>query len=347
LQFLHEVKELDLEASAGSQVTPNRIERYIERVRLGWSSVTLAQSIYKLCRMAGIVSPATDFTWLADIAKDLALVAYPKDRFDRIVTTERLIEAGLTLVKEAQIATRRRPLWRAGQMRDGVMIAMLAYHPIRLKNLSQLELGKSFLREDDRWLIVLGRKETKAKRPDTRAVEDLLQRAIALYLTWARPRLMRGPDDPTIGTDATDRSSTADSCFSGPLWIGQYGEQLSYSSIDKRIRETTLATLGVALSAHDFRRCAAVTVRFHAGSEPHLASGLLQHIHPQLVDENYNLASSMAAALRFGDMIADLHQDALEPAVLSACQIPCATSPKDPDLFSSTDSDEQSKAARI
>jgi hypothetical protein len=35
LQFLHEVKELDLEASAGSQVTLNYIERYIERVRPG------------------------------------------------------------------------------------------------------------------------------------------------------------------------------------------------------------------------------------------------------------------------------------------------------------------------
>ena len=39
LQFLQEVKELDLEASAGSQVTPDRIKRYIERVQPGWSSV--------------------------------------------------------------------------------------------------------------------------------------------------------------------------------------------------------------------------------------------------------------------------------------------------------------------
>jgi hypothetical protein len=218
-------------------------------------------------------------------------------------------------------------------MRDGVMIATLAYHPLRLKNFSQLELGKSFLREDDRWLIVLGRNETKAKRPDTRAVEDLLQKAIAVYLTWARPRLMRGLDDPMLGADS-DRSSAADQRFSGPLWIGQYGEQLSYSSIDKRIRETTLATLGVALSAHDFRRCAAVTARFHAGSEPHLASGLLQHIHPELVDENYNLASSMEAALRFGDMIADLQQDASGPGELS--DRPRRTSPTGADLFSST-----------
>jgi hypothetical protein len=54
----------------------------------------------------------------------------------------------------------------------------------------------------------------------------------------------------------------------------------------------------------------------------------------------------MAAALRFGDMIADLQQDVLEPDICSARQISRATSPKDPDLFSSIDNDEQSKAAR-
>ena len=173
------------------------------------------------------------------------------------------------------------------------------------------------LSEDDRWLIVLGRRETKAKRPDVRAVEDLLQKAIALYLTWARPRLMKVAGELILGqenTEAQDHRSpsvagpAADPLVSGPLWIGQYGEKLSYSSIDKRIRDITLSTLGVALSAHDFRRGAAVTARFHAGSEPHLASGLLHHVDPRVVDENYNLASSMDTALRYGRMIADLQE---------------------------------------
>jgi hypothetical protein len=41
------------------------------------------------------------------------------------------------------------------------------------------------------------------------------------------------------------------------------------------------------------------TARFHAGNEPHLASGLLQHRHND-VTENYNLASSFEAAQRSG-----------------------------------------------
>ena len=38
-------------------------------------------------------------------------------------------------------------------MRDGVMVAMLAHHPIRLKNFAALELGKSFVRIRDDWWI--------------------------------------------------------------------------------------------------------------------------------------------------------------------------------------------------
>src|SRR5215212_9871374 len=50
LQFLVESRELDPDAPAGTQVVPPAVERYVERVRPDWRSVTLAQSIYKLRR---------------------------------------------------------------------------------------------------------------------------------------------------------------------------------------------------------------------------------------------------------------------------------------------------------
>jgi hypothetical protein len=77
-------------------------------------------------------------------------------------------------------------------MRDGLMVAMLAHHPIRLKNYAALELGKSFVRLRDEWWIVLGRRDTKGGRPDERICDETLRQAIALYLTWARPTLAIG-----------------------------------------------------------------------------------------------------------------------------------------------------------
>jgi len=69
------------------------------------SSVTLHGSICKLRRAAKYMSPGRDLTWLAEIAKDLALVARPRSKFDRIVMCEVLVEAGLTLINEAETSS--------------------------------------------------------------------------------------------------------------------------------------------------------------------------------------------------------------------------------------------------
>jgi hypothetical protein len=134
---------LDLGAPAGAQVTPAAVESFLAEVRSIWRSVTQAQSTYKLRRMAEILAPERDFSWLREIEKDLALVAYPTDRFDRIVTTEVLVKAGLALIREAELSTRRRRLWRATQLRNGLMVALLALHPIRSKNFATLSLSSA------------------------------------------------------------------------------------------------------------------------------------------------------------------------------------------------------------
>ncbi|WP_201833737.1 hypothetical protein [Microvirga zambiensis] len=133
--------------------------------------------------------------------KEAASFDYPLERFDCVVLSEVLIRAGLTLVRKAPVARRRRPIWRAGQIRDGLMVAMLAYCPIRLKKLSALELGRSFVREQDRWGITLPGAEVKNGRADLRLIRYRLNPAIGLYLTWARPRLMRHTDEFMIGDE--------------------------------------------------------------------------------------------------------------------------------------------------
>ena len=311
LQFLYEKGDLPPSAPAGTQVTPDLVELYIQRVGADWSSVTLAQSIYKLRRMAELLAPETDFGWLRDREKDLALLACPKERFDQIVTSETLIEAGLTLVREAQLANRRRPLWRALSMRDGLMVAMLAHHPIRLKNFAALELGKSVVRIRDDWWIVLGRRDTKAGRPDERICDETLRQAVALYLTWARPRLLRMRDNPVLGGNGhiQDRDGRSGGAYVGPLWIGQYGEPLDYGCVERRVLETTRATIGVPVSPHDFRRNAATTAAFLAGSDPHVGNGLLQHVGDRTREEHYNRASNLTAAVEFGRMVSGLRSN--------------------------------------
>ena len=42
-----------------------------------------------------MLATKVDFSWLAEIEKDLALVMQPRSKLDRLVFTERLVEAGL------------------------------------------------------------------------------------------------------------------------------------------------------------------------------------------------------------------------------------------------------------
>jgi hypothetical protein len=126
-----------------------------------------------------------------------------------------------------------------------------------------------------------------------------LNRAIAAYLTYARPILLGGRGEFMIGESADGAVPDA---LTGALWIGEQGEPLGYSGVERAIMQTTRRTLGRALSPHDFRRCTATSARHHAGNEPNLASALLQH-QARSVTENYNLASSLRAARRYGSIV--------------------------------------------
>src|SRR5262249_13372767 len=151
------------------------------------SSVTVYGSIYKLRRMAQLLAPGQDFTWLMEIEKDLALVMRPRSKFDRLVLTEVLLEAGMTLMAEAEAATHRSALARARQFRDGLMVALLAVCPIRLKNLAGLEIGRTFRQVKSSWWIVLPASETKERRADERPAPDFLTQWIDRYLKDHRP----------------------------------------------------------------------------------------------------------------------------------------------------------------
>src|SRR3954468_13128821 len=223
LTYLKERGELDPSAEAAAQITPEAVEGYLAHVEPLWSPVTIARTLFKLTRMGTLLAPDRDWAWLREIACDRDLVAYPKPRFDRIVTSERLVEAGLGLIRSARQNRRLRTYRRATLIRNGLMVALLAHTPIRLKNFASLTLGTSFKRIGDRWWIVLGRRETKSGAADERPVPKHLNQAIAVYLTLAR-RILLGRREFIIGEE--DKSGEARNDLAGGLWIGEDGETL-------------------------------------------------------------------------------------------------------------------------
>jgi integrase len=286
LDFLNRWGLLDRSAAAASQVTPGNVVNYIEELWERVSSITTYGSIYKLRRASQLLESRRDFGWLVEHENDLALVMRPRSKADRLVLTEVLLECGLTLMAEAEGSTTLSRLVQARQFRDGLMVAMLALHPIRLKNFASLEIGRNLVNIDGWWWIVLSATETKERRPDERRIDSLMTPSLETYLRKYRP-LLEGRHAKSTG-----------------LWLSSLnGNPMTYHAVADAVTRSAGEATGVAVSPHMFRTAAASSAAVHAGYSPHLASALLHHRDRRVTEEHYNRASSLSAANDFGRLI--------------------------------------------
>jgi integrase len=286
LDFLDRSGLLDRSAPAAGQVKPENVDKYMRELSERVGSVTTYESIHKLRRASQLLDPRGDFGWLIEFEKDLALVMRPRSKADRLVLTEVLVEAGLTLMMEAEGSTSLSVLGKARQFRDGLMVAMLALHPIRLKNFASLEIKRNLVDIDGCWWIALSATETKERRPDERRIDDAIAPALSEYLMNYRSVLA-----------GQSRASNA-------LWLSSNdGRPMTYHAVGDLIERTTRTSIGVGVSPHMFRTAAASSAAVHATHNPYLGSAVLHHRDKRVTEEHYNRASSLSAASDYGRLI--------------------------------------------
>lgn len=276
LDSVSRLGQLQMGAPAAAQVTPDNVQAYVSELRRRVSSVTVYASIQKLRRIVQLIAPNGDITWMIAIERELATEKRPRPKWNRIVYADVLVDAGLTLMTEAEMSKRPK-LTRARMYRNGLMIALLAYCPIRLKNFAALEIGRSFVNDGGTWWIVLTAAETKEKRPDERPVSEELTTWIEKYLKTHRPALGRR------------RAET------NALWLAVDSKAMSCASVAELITETTRITVGVAVNPHMFRAAGVTTLATRAGNKPHAGGALLHHRPGPVTQENYNRATCISA----------------------------------------------------
>ncbi len=286
---------LDLNAAAAAQVTLSNVELYVAELKERVRSVTVWNCVYKLRMAAKLLDAKADFSWLAEFEKDLALVMVPRNKFERLVLSDRLVEAGLTLVAEAGTYAKS-TFERAKGIRNGLMIALLAVCPIRIKNFAALEINATFKEVDGNWWITLPFKSTKTKSLEERPVPEFLNHAIDLCLKQARPVL--------IGT----RPET------NFLWISSTtGQRYTTKNLGTMISKITLRTVGVDVSPHLFRTAAATTAAMYGGDNLHLASGVLGHGDSRVTYENYIRGTTVNAAKEWGAVVRQFYTPSERP----------------------------------
>jgi site-specific recombinase XerD len=290
LGFLKRNGHFDQGSGSAQQVTRTAVDAYVAELQARVRSVTVYNCVYKLRRAAELIAPAMDFSWLAEIEKDLALVMEPRSKYDRLVLTEQLVDAGLTLMTEGQLFGND-DIASAKGVRNGLMMALLAYRPIRLKNFAALEIGQTFKKVHHSWWIVLPRRQTKSRRYHECRVPERLNQHVELYLNRWRPILLRS-------ASATDA-----------LWISSTtGRPMTAKNIGILISKLTRECLGVDVSPHLFRTAAASTAAVYGGSTPYLASAVLDHTDPRVTEEHYNRATSMSAAQSYATLIKEYRE---------------------------------------
>jgi integrase len=273
---------LDPGAAATHYVTPIIVQCYITELRERVRSVTLYSNIYKLRRTAELLAPNKDLAWLKDIEQELEWDMRPASKFDRIVDADRIVQAGLTLMRDAEANPKLSSFKRRLQYRNGLMIAFLAFLPLRLKNFVSLKIGTTLTRVGEQWHVIIPASESKSGRAEQRRVPDLLQPFLTRYI--ASHRLTALLDDKS-------------------LWRSSADEALTYNACGRIITDTTRKTLGVAISPHLFRACAASMAYLYAGDQPYLAAGILQHTDPRVTEAHYNRARGASFGRAFSLLV--------------------------------------------
>jgi integrase len=246
---------------------------------------SVAIQIDALYKAARIMLPDHDLAWLKTIKARLHAAAPLQPAGGAAITSLQILQVGLTLMDQnAPMEGDRLTLSRAVSYRDGLMIALLAFAPIRRKNLASLQIGRHLIGEGNDRYIVIPAAETKTRTPIEFAIPALLLPYLDIYLSVIRPRLLN------------DLSCKA-------LWISPRGSALRYGAFGDVVSRHTFNHLGLRLTPHDTRDAAATTWALADPSKIGTATDLLSHSDGRTMQNHYNRARGVAASRAFAQII--------------------------------------------
>jgi integrase len=159
------------------------------------------------------------------------------------------------------------------------MIALLALRPIRLRNLTALELRRTLLQNPAGWCITIPAEETKTHRKIEVEWPSALVAALATYLELHRPVLLHGS-------------------VVKALWIGSSGQPLAAHTIRQAIIRRTQTALGVPINPHLFRDSAATTLAIEDPAHVGAAATILGHASSRTTHKHYIQANTLIASHR-------------------------------------------------
>jgi integrase/recombinase XerD len=278
----------------GDRVTRARVIAYLDVIAATCAPFTLTCRIQELCDALRVLAPRQDRGWLDEVLTTLRLRATPiRDKRRRLRPVADLIALGRQLMDEAETAPEWSPRRRAIAFRDGLMITLLAYRPVRRQNFAAIRLGRHLVRQDNHFWLLFAAAETKTHTPYEAVIPDALVAALQRYLDYHRLVLLRGER----GGMPADLDA---------LWISEVASPLEVGALGRRIAHHTRTAFGASLPAHWFRDAAATTIAIEDPKHARDAQHVLGHASHRTTERHYNQACSLEASRRHQALLTSL-----------------------------------------
>ena len=285
---IHEPTALELAPS--ERLTIERVRLFVSHLAETNVPRSVANQVHALYLAARLMMPERDWTWLKAVKARLYAAAPAHAPTGPVITSVQLLDLGQQLMDETKPAPDA-PISKHDAViyRDGLMIAFLAFIPIRRKNLAALEIDRHLVRGSDSWFVIIPGEETKTRMPIEFPVPELLEAYLEIYLNIVRPRLLRHP-----------------ACSA--LWLNSRGGALAYAAIGDIVTEHSTSRLGFRITPHDARDAAATTWALSAPDQIGVARDLLAHSDLRTTLKHYNRARGIEASRAFSCVIARMRR---------------------------------------
>ena len=291
------------EQGTAERLTPDRIGAYVAELKARLSSTSVAMYIGSLASAASVLSPETDWSWLRHRATRLKLKAKPSREKRQVVQhTLDLYRYGKRLMDTAGEASRSRRasgVAAAKRYQAGLIIALLAARPLRIRNFQALTVGGSLRWDGKCYWLTFSTNETKtASAIDEPLPADLVPYLEKFLKTW-RPLLLR--QAAKHGPVPVHRR----------LWVDVFGKPMTESTLREIIKCRTKKEFGTALWPHLFRDCLLTSVAIDQPDLMRTSSVLLGHTSYKTGEKHYNQAHMLHAGRRYVAAISDLRESFL------------------------------------
>ncbi len=295
----HDPAALDI--LPGARATEARVIAYLYDLRKEITPLGVLNYATRLRSVLGFIAPKYDWEFFKVPIDNLAYHAsqVPKKRLD-LVPTDLLFAFGFEVMESASADRALTDIKRAELFRDGLMISFLAARPLRLDNMTELELESQLYTEGEGYAVVLPPTVTKTHSEVEFPLPEVLTVPMRDYLTDYRPILGAGPFGVEAGYADQARF----------VWLAKSGRQYPSDSFAAMLTARILARFNKAMTTHNFRHSAATTIAENQPEEYRIIRLILGHSTMATAEKYYIRAKGRQAARLYQD-----HLDGLREAL--------------------------------